>query len=101
MDKVTDGLKHDGSKPRLALVPPEAVEAIGKVMTKALEKYDENSWRKVSPSRYRDALMRHWCEYIKDPQKCDTDSGYPHIWHVLTNAAFLVALEMEEKTNEL
>ena len=26
MDKVTDGLKHDGGKARLDLVPPEIIE---------------------------------------------------------------------------
>ncbi len=31
MDKITDGLKHDGGKPRLDLVPPEIIEAVGTV----------------------------------------------------------------------
>ena len=32
-DIITDGLKHDGGKPRLDLVPPEIIEAVGTVMT--------------------------------------------------------------------
>lgn len=28
-DIITDGLKHDGEKPRLDLVPPEIIEAVG------------------------------------------------------------------------
>lgn len=37
MDVVTDGLKHDGGKPRLDLVPAEIIEAVGVVMTHGAE----------------------------------------------------------------
>jgi hypothetical protein len=93
MDKVTDGLKHDGGKPRLSLVPGEAIEAIGAVMTHGAEKYSPNSWRQVDPERYRDAFMRHVCKWLKDPHGLDDDSGMPHIWHIITNAAFLCVLD--------
>ena len=92
-DVVTDGLKHDGGKPRLSLVPGEAIEAIGAVMTHGAEKYSANSWRQVAPERYRDALMRHVCKWLKDPHGLDDDSGFPHIWHIATNAAFLCVLD--------
>ena len=36
-DIITDGLKHDGGKPRLDLVPPELIEAVGVVMTHGAE----------------------------------------------------------------
>ena len=93
MDIVTDGLKHDGGKPRLSLVPGEAIEAIGAVMTHGAEKYGEKSYRQVDPKRYRDALMRHICKWLKDPHGLDDDSGLPHIWHIITNAAFLCELD--------
>lgn len=93
MDKITDGLKHDGGKPRLSLVPGEAIEAIGAVMTHGAEKYSPNSWRQVDPKRYRDALMRHICKWLKDPHGLDDDSNLPHIWHIITNAAFLCVLD--------
>ena len=41
MDKVTDGLKHDGGKLRMDLVPPEIIEAVGAVVTHGAEKYGE------------------------------------------------------------
>ncbi len=44
-DKVTDGLKHDGGKARLDLVPPEIIEAVGKVMTFGAKKYGEASYK--------------------------------------------------------
>ena len=41
MDIITDGLKHDGGKPRLSLVPAKAIIAIGTVMTHGAQKYGE------------------------------------------------------------
>ena len=43
MDKVTDGLKHDGGKARLDLVPPEIIEAVGVVMTHGAERLSDGS----------------------------------------------------------
>lgn len=95
MDKVTDGLKHDGGKLRLDLVPPELIEAVGAVVTHGAEKYGENSWRRVEPKRYRAALMRHVVAWLRDPHGLDADSGLPHLWHVVCNGAFLCALDKE------
>lgn len=94
-DIVTDGLKHDGGKPRLDLVPPEMIIAVGTVMTHGAEKYGEGSYRKVEPKRYRSALMRHICKWLKNPHGKDEDSGLPHLWHVACNVAFLIELDGE------
>ncbi len=88
-----DKLKYDDGKPRLALVPSAAIRAVGEIMTYGLTKYDESSWKNVEAWRYRDALMRHLCEYLDDPYGVDAESGYPHLWHITTNAAFLCEIE--------
>lgn len=49
MDKITDGLKHDGGKLRLSIVPAEAIEAIGAVMTHGAEKYGKDTYKQVEP----------------------------------------------------
>lgn len=95
MDVITDGLKHDGGKLRLSLVPAEAIEAIGAVMTHGAEKYGEDTYKRVDPERHRDALMRHVCKWLKDPHGIDEDSGMPHLWHIITNAAFLCELDVD------
>ena len=95
MDKVTDGLKHDGGKPRLDLVPPEIIEAVGAVMTHGAEKYGEGSYRNVEPKRYRAALMRHICQWLRDPHGIDEDSGLPHLYHIACNVAFLLEIDKE------
>lgn len=99
-DKITDGLKHDGGKARLDLVPPEIIEAVGKVMTFGAQKYGENSYKQVDPKRYRAALMRHICKWLKNPHGIDTDSGLPHLWHVACNVAFLLELDKGGEDDE-
>lgn len=94
-DVVTDGLKHDGGKLRLDLVPPELIEAVGAVMTHGAEKYGEGNWKKVEPKRYRAALMRHICKWLKNPFGKDEYSGLPHLWHIACNVAFLLVLDKE------
>ena len=54
--------------------------------------HDPENWRRVEPQRYRDALYRHWLAYLKG-EKCDQESGLPHLWHLACNAAFLIEME--------
>ena len=88
--------KRDAGKPRPTLVPVKAIRAIAAVREKGCEKYgDPENWRKVEPQRYRDALYRHLLAYLEEPFGVDEESRLPHLWHLLTNAAFLVELEWE------
>lgn len=85
--------KYDSGKPRLGLVPPEIIEAVGRVRTFGIKKYhDPHNWRNVDPERYVDALMRHICAYLHDHNAVDEESGLPHIEHAACNIAFLLAL---------
>ena len=87
-------VKHDGGKIRPTLVPVEIINAIAQVREYGSQKYhSSDNWRLVEPERYRDALMRHWLHYIKNPKSKDDESGLPHLWHVACNVAFLIALE--------
>ena len=86
--------KHDNNKPRLDLVPPGIIEAVGVIRTYGVQKYGENTnWEKVELYRYKAALMRHLCEYLRNPESVDKESGYPHLWHAACNIAFLCELE--------
>lgn len=88
--------KHDAGKPRLSLVPVAIIEAVGRVRTFGAKKYGANeSWMQVSPDRYKDALMRHLCDYLRNPSGVDAESKLPHLEHVACNVAFL--LEMDRK----
>ena len=88
--------KADAGKPRLALVPPAIIEAVGRVRTFGTEKYgDPENWRQVEPQRYRDALMRHICAYLRDPDSVDPESGLKHLEHIACNVAFLLEMEAQ------
>lgn len=93
-----DNYKFDSDKPRLDLVPPELIEAVGAVRTYGVKKYgDSDSWKKVEPFRYAAALMRHLCKWLKNPQGVDEESGLPHLWHMACNVAFLIAMSVEKE----
>lgn len=90
--------KADAGKVRPTLVPVSLVLAVAAVRGYGTVKYGSpENWRKVSPERYRDALYRHWLAYLGG-EKNDKESGLPHLWHLATNAAFLI--EMEEKPDD-
>lgn len=91
---MTDqNIKADAGKPQLSLVPTEAVRAIAEVREYGNRKYtDPESWRRVEPQRYIDALYRHLLAVIDDPGSCDEESGIEHYKHLACNAAFLCEL---------
>lgn len=85
--------KADAGKPRPTLTPVSLIDAVTAVRMYGNEKYhDPENWRQVEPQRYRDALYRHWLAYLKG-EKCDQESGLPHLWHLACNAAFLIEME--------
>lgn len=99
--KVDQGMnqnaKLDQGKPRLSLVPLDILYDIARIREYGNQKYhDPDNWKTVEPERYRDAMMRHMCAYISDPQGVDEESGLPHLWHLACNVAFLCALEKPE-----
>ena len=95
-DPIKPG-KDTTDKPRLSLVPPGIIEAVGEVRTFGTEKYGcPENWKTVKPEFYVDALMRHLVRYLRDPKAVDEESGLSHLWHLVTNAAFLIEMEMEE-----
>lgn len=94
--KEQEGKKYDTGKLLLRLSPPEAIRAMGEVLTYGAGKYGHNNWRGVEAFRYEAALLRHWLAW-REGEWLDAESGLPHLWHVLCNAAFLVALEEGKK----
>ena len=97
MDKPDQQAKADQGKPCPTLVPVSLIEAVTAIRMYGTAKYqDPDNWRRVEPQRYRDALYRHWLEYLKG-ETCDQESGLPHLWHLACNAAFLIELEAEDE----
>lgn len=85
--------KFDSGKPRPLLVPVSLMEAVTAIREYGCQKYaDPENWRKVEPERYKNALYRHWLAYLRG-ESIDPESGYPHLWHLACNVAFLIDLE--------
>lgn len=87
--------KADAGKPRPTLVPISLIDAVTAIREYGTQKYgNSDNWKQVEMQRYKDALYRHWLAYLRGEKK-DLESGYPHLWHLACNAAFLI--EMEEQ----
>jgi Domain of unknown function (DUF5664) len=100
MEHLGDGgLKYDGFKPPLSLLPGRSLRAIGEVMAYGKVKYDAHNWRKgISHSRLLDAALRHLSS-VCDGELIDKESGLRHLAHAATNLLFL--LDMQETHTEL
>lgn len=88
------GIKYDGGKNRLELLPTELIEEVGKVLTFGAQKYEAENWRKFKPEDHKrliGATMRHIEEYRKGIYY-DEESGLPHLAHAATNLGFLLHL---------
>lgn len=96
--KNDQSAKADAGKLPLTLVPLEAIEDIAEIRRYGCMKYkDPDNWKRVKVERYRDALFRHLIAYLRDPQGVDEESGLEHYKHLITNAAFICALERKAK----
>lgn len=90
--------KWDKGKIRYELVPLSAIEALGKVLTFGATRYGDETWRRLPKAndRYYAATLRHLFAY-RNGEYLDNDSGFPHLFHALTNIAFLIELKLSEQ----
>lgn len=90
---VNEFMKFDTSKLRYDLIPPSSTRALASVLTYGAKKYKPGNWKMVdAPDRYIAATMRHF-EAYRNGEINDLESNMPHLWHVMTNIAFLIDLD--------
>lgn len=90
---ASEGVKFDAGKRRVDLVPTEAIHALADVLTAGVAKYGENNWRLgMDWSRVYGAAQRHLLAFWGGDD-IDPESGMPHLWHAMTNLAFLVSYQ--------
>lgn len=88
--------KQDYGKAKLSLVPRRIIWDVAAIREYGNDKYPDggpDNWRGVEPERYRDAAYRHFLGYLDDPRSVDSESGFPHLWHLACNIAFLCEME--------
>lgn len=103
-EKYFQEAKADKGKPRLSLVPTQAVIGIARIREYGCSKYPvggEDNWKQVEPQRYIDALLRHAFAFKDDPYGVDKESGLPHLWHIGCNYAFLSELLGDKYEDEM
>lgn len=86
--------KHDQEKTRLELLPPDALELAGRVLTFGARKYAAWNWAQgLDWSRLYGAALRHlnawWGGEGKDPE-----TGHSHLGHAICCLLFLAASEV-------
>lgn len=93
----TLGRKFDSGKTRLGLLPPLAIESVGRVLTFGAEKYAKDNWKYVDGAveRYLDASLRHIFAYLRDEQD-DPESGEHHLAHAVCCLMFVLDLDLAQ-----
>ena len=91
------GVKYDAGKPRLDLLPWDAVLACGETLAYGAQKYGEDNWSRVpnGRARYLAASLRHIVAFAQG-EWLDAESGLPHLAHALTSLMFLYELASKE-----
>lgn len=91
--KAKEGLKFDGGKLRLDLIPPNVIHGLGESLTYGANKYGDHNWeRGIKYSRVFAALMRHLWAWWKGSD-FDDESHLRHLHHALACLTFLVEYE--------
>lgn len=97
MSKLTDGggLRYNGDKNPLELVPPSLVFAVGEVFKKGAEKYAPRNWeRGMKWSTVYGCLLRHVFKWASPfHSDIDEETGLNHLWHAACNVAMLIEYE--------
>jgi hypothetical protein len=89
---MTAPTKADGEKLPLHLLPPRALEQVGRVLAFGAAKYGPDNWRRppgLARSRYYAATLRHLLAWWRG-EDTDPESGLPHLAHAACSVLFLV-----------
>lgn len=89
MSQVNEGLKYDEDKPPLALLDPDFLDEVGRVLGFGARKYAADNWRNgISHRRLISAAYRH-LGAISRGEDIDQESGLPHTGHLACCTMFL------------
>lgn len=89
------GTKADQGKPRWDLMPWDSLREVTKVITYGANKYADDNWKAVSPSRirYTRAAIGHIVDWFTGEEN-DTESGLHHLAHATCCLLFLLWFDL-------
>jgi hypothetical protein len=86
------GTKYDGGKPPMALIDPEFLEGLARVLGFGATKYTAHNWRSgIAYSRLISAAYRH-LGAINRGEDIDPESGESHSYHLACCIMFLASM---------
>lgn len=86
----SQGVKADGDKPDLSLIPDGAIEGIALAMMDGEKKYGRYNYKNgLTWSRLIAASMRHLRAFNKG-EDCAQDSKLNHLYHAAANVCMLI-----------
>ncbi len=95
-----EGTKFDQDKPRMDLLPMDALIEVAKVLTFGSRKYGDRNWEKgIDPQRLRAAQLRHDAA-VEMGEDIDPESGLSHTAHKVTDALMELALRLRNQKRE-
>lgn len=84
------GIKKDSGKPKIHLIPTEAIFDLASVLTWGETKYGTyNFMSGIEYTRLLDASMRHILSFTSG-EDIDKESGHSHIAHAMANLSMLI-----------
>ena len=78
-------------KTDFTLLPPNAIKLVAELLTKGLEKYPDEKWRRLSVNDHLAAALRHINAYLRG-EAFDDDSP-SHLINAATRLLFATELE--------
>lgn len=93
MNKTLTGnkeAKDNNSKPRMSLIPREALLELAKALTAGEKKYGSHNWRKGIPISYLlDASIRHIYQFLEG-ENFDEETKTHHLGCAMANLSFAI-----------
>lgn len=90
---MSEGIKFDQDKARIALLPSYPLTAVAKVIEFGAKKYGKDNWRGgMDWSRVYSAAQRHLMAW-NEGEDTDKETGISHLAHAACNILFLLEYE--------
>lgn len=94
---MTSGKKNDAGKPKISLIPQEALWGMAQALTYGSNKYGMYNFKEgIAYTRLADAAYRHLSAFMNG-EDIDEESGNNHLFHAMASLAMLTYMQAERK----